>query len=35
MTDPDREAVIARLAAAFAEDRLSMDEYERRVEEVY
>jgi len=35
MTTPDREAIIARLAAAFAEDRLSMDEYEQRVEAVY
>ena len=40
MIDPspsttEREAIIARLTAAFAEDRISLEEFERRAEEVY
>ena len=34
-SQPEREAVVARLSAAFAEDRISLEEFERRVEEVY
>jgi hypothetical protein len=32
---PDREAAVARLTTAFAEDQISLEEFERRVEEVY
>ena len=32
---PDRESTIARLTTAFAEDQISLEEFERRVEEVY
>ena len=34
-SQPEREAVVARLSTAFAEDRISLEEFERRVEEVY